>query len=82
MAYVHSCETTHCLAGWTVHLAGKKGYALENRVGWQVAATLIHRKSRPDAPLPFYLASHEAATAYIKARAAEEKKGKWKGQSV
>lgn len=42
----HGCETTHCRAGWTVHLAGKKGYALENK-GVGRAAILITMKSCP-----------------------------------
>src|SRR5689334_12019206 len=27
----HSCDTTHCRAGWVIHLAGKAGYELEQR---------------------------------------------------
>jgi|GEM_PF-6593085 len=29
----HSCNTTHCLAGWGVHLEGAAGYALERELG-------------------------------------------------
>jgi len=29
MGSVHQCQTTHCRAGWVVHLAGEAGYALE-----------------------------------------------------
>jgi hypothetical protein len=28
----HSCETTHCRAGWAIHLAGTAGYALEKEL--------------------------------------------------
>ncbi len=41
----HSCETTHCRAGWVVHLAGEAGYKLEEKVGTSVAAGLIYRES-------------------------------------
>ena len=27
----HACETTHCRAGWAIHLAGKAGYDLEKK---------------------------------------------------
>ena len=74
----HTCQTTHCLAGWTVHLAGQKGYDLEKRFktvfqnGTPEAATFILLKSRPKAPLPNFYASNDEAMAFIKARAAEE----------
>jgi hypothetical protein len=41
----HSCETTHCRAGWVVHLAGKAGYALEKFHNTELAAMLIYRES-------------------------------------
>ena len=69
----HTCETTHCVGGWTVHKAGKAGYALEKRLGdTAAAAACILRKSRPDAPLPNFYASNKAALAFIRARAKEE----------
>lgn len=43
----HTCETTHCRAGWVVHLAGKQGSILERVVGTEAAATLIYLKSDP-----------------------------------
>ena len=42
-----SCSTTHCRAGWTVHLAGPAGYALEDKVRTPIAAKLILLKSCP-----------------------------------
>ena len=68
----HTCETTHCIGGWTCFLApgGRKFEALFSSPG--DAAALILRKSRPDAPLPNFMASNEAAMAFIEARAAEE----------
>ena len=65
------CKTTHCEAGWLVTLH-PQGRVLEQEIGWKAAATLILRRSRPDAPLPNFLASNEAALAFIEARAAEE----------
>lgn len=41
----HSCETTHCRAGWVVHLAGKEGYALEKQTSTLFAAMQIYHKS-------------------------------------
>ena len=45
MADWHSCATTHCRAGWIVVLAGDSGKALEEKLGTDVAAYLIYRKS-------------------------------------
>ena len=33
----HSCETTHCIAGWAIHLAGEQGKALEGEFGSYIA---------------------------------------------
>jgi uncharacterized protein YjbI with pentapeptide repeats len=49
----HTCETTHCRAGWVTTLAGDAGKALEAEVGPHLAAFLIYRASDPsmvDAP--------------------------------
>ena len=43
----HTCETTHCRAGWVVHLAGQEGYEIDERIGPAAAATLIYLKSDP-----------------------------------
>jgi hypothetical protein len=72
MSTWHSCKTTHCIAGWTVHVAGKAGYGLERITDTATAAAAILRKSRPSAPLPNFYATDEAAMAFIEARAAEE----------
>jgi hypothetical protein len=67
------CGTTHCAAGWIVHQAGDAGYALEREFDTPTAARLILRKSCPDDwPLPYFHASNEAATAFIKAMAKRE----------
>jgi hypothetical protein len=44
---VHTCQTTHCRAGWVVHLAGEAGYALEKFHNWELAAHLIYKESSP-----------------------------------
>ncbi len=44
----HTCGTTHCRAGWTVHLAGEEGYALERFHNTALAAQLIYDASDPD----------------------------------
>lgn len=41
----HTCDTTHCRAGWVVHLAGAEGYELEKRTSTQFAALQIYHKS-------------------------------------
>ena len=42
----HTCETTHCRAGWVIHLAGNAGYKLEKSVrSTPFAASLIYDKS-------------------------------------
>ncbi len=41
----HTCNTTHCRAGWAIHLAGEKGYELEKRLGTPLAALKIYREN-------------------------------------
>ena len=41
----HTCETTHCRAGWVVHLAGEAGYALERATSPGFAAMQIYKAS-------------------------------------
>jgi len=44
----HTCETTHCRAGWVVKLAGPDGKALENRFNNELAAMMIYSASDPE----------------------------------
>jgi len=37
----HRCDTTHCLAGWAVHLSGPAGYALEKLTSPSVAGAIL-----------------------------------------
>ncbi|MBA4166529.1 MAG: hypothetical protein H0X41_03120 [Chitinophagaceae bacterium] len=58
----HTCDTTHCRAGWVVHLAGEKGYALEKQTWTLFAAQQIYKASSPIhvAPPRFYEDNKEA----------------------
>jgi hypothetical protein len=66
----HWCGTTHCRAGWAVHLAGEKGKALQDKVGVQMAGTLIYHASRKS--VPWFFDSTENAIADIRKCAAEQ----------
>ena len=52
----HTCETTHCRAGWVVHLAGEEGKKLEEKTSTAFAAMMIYKKSSniPVSPVRFY----------------------------
>ena len=52
----HTCDTTHCVAGWAVHLSGPPGYALETVVGQEVAGMLL----MPSASHLFHASDDEA----------------------
>jgi hypothetical protein len=68
----HSCNTTHCRGGWTVHLAGEAGYALGRFHGTALAAQLIYRESGYSInPCRFY-DGNETALADMKRLAEEE----------
>ena len=63
----HTCETTHCRAGWVVHLAGDAGKAMEFCMGTPAAAALIYLKSDPKLEkIPDFYASNEDALADMK----------------
>ena len=65
----HTCETTHCRAGWVVTLAGKDGKQLEMYHGTALAAQLIYRESgSPINPCRFY-DNNVQAMADMKSRA-------------
>ena len=36
-----ACGTVHCIGGWTTHLCGAQGFALETKVGCDDAADMI-----------------------------------------
>jgi uncharacterized protein YjbI with pentapeptide repeats len=74
MSEVHTCETTHCRAGWVITLAGESGAAMEYCLGWSAAAALIYLKSDPNLDkIPNFLADNETAMADMKRLADLEK---------
>ena len=68
----HTCETTHCRAGWAVHLAGDAGYDLDRRFGTNVAGAMIYNASRPGKPVPSFYANNDDALEDIEKCAAEQ----------
>ena len=69
----HTCDTTHCRAGWVVHLAGSKGYELESKTSTVFAAIQIYNASSEiKVSPPRFYESDEVALADIKKCAAEE----------
>ena len=71
----HRCETTHCRAGWAIHLAGPAGYELEKKIGPNAAGALIYAVSRPDKRIPNFGALTDEALADIRKCAAEQLAG-------
>jgi len=57
----HTCEITHCRAGWVVNLAGEEGKALENFHNTELAAMLIYKASGYEiSPVQLYLNNADA----------------------
>jgi hypothetical protein len=71
----HTCDTTHCRAGWIVHLAGDKGYALEAHTTTLFAAMQIYHNSQPKIPVSpvRFFETNTVALADIERCANEEK---------
>ena len=63
------CGTTHCRAGWAIHLAGERGYALEQKYGPEHAGAMIYRAST--GRVPYFFTSNNNALEDIKRLAAE-----------
>ena len=63
MSTWHTCETTHCRAGWAITLVGEAGKVLESIYGPNVAGALIYNASRPGVPIPDWMATDEDAMA-------------------
>jgi len=71
----HTCETTHCRAGWVVHKAGPAGYALEKTSSTLFAALQIYHASSTIKVSPVrFFDGNKQAMADIKRCAAEEAK--------
>jgi hypothetical protein len=60
------CGTTHCRAGWAIHLAGDAGYALEKQMGAPAAGALIYHASA--GYVPDFYATNDDALADMRAR--------------
>ena len=61
----HTCETTHCRAGWAIHFAGEAGYALEHEIGSGAAGALIYHVSAGYVP-DFHARNHAARLDILK----------------
>jgi hypothetical protein len=48
----HTCETTHCRAGWVEILAGEAGRELAKKTSTLFASMQIYHKSSPDIKVP------------------------------
>jgi uncharacterized protein YjbI with pentapeptide repeats len=63
----HTCETSHCRAGWAITLAGPAGAAFEEQHGPPTAAAMIYLASDPNLKMiPDFHASKEDAMADMK----------------
>jgi hypothetical protein len=73
MSHWHTCDTTHCRAGWAVHLAGPEGYKLAGETSTIFAALQIYKASSPIhvAPTRFF-ESNEKAMEDMQSCAAKE----------
>jgi hypothetical protein len=69
----HTCDTTHCRAGWVVFLAGEPGRKLEEHTSTQFAAMQIYKESSSIRVSPVrFFEPNETALADIKRCAEEE----------
>ena len=68
----HTCDTTHCRAGWVVTLAGEAGEKLEQETSTATAAYLIYRKSDPNTSFAINFYDTDKAALFEMKRLAEE----------
>ena len=69
----HTCETTHCRAGWVVVLAGSAGKELEAKTSTLFAAMQIYKASSPIRVSPTrFFETNEKAMEDMKRCASEE----------
>jgi hypothetical protein len=62
MSQWHTCDTTHCRAGWVVTLAGDAGKVLEWQIGTAAAAAIIYQLSDPELErVPDFYCDNETA---------------------
>jgi hypothetical protein len=68
-----ACGTTHCRAGWVIHLAGDGGRALEYVMGTPAAAAVIYMASDPTLEkVPDFYCGNDAALDDMKRLAEAE----------
>jgi uncharacterized protein YjbI with pentapeptide repeats len=72
MSAWHTCETTHCRAGWAITLAGKAGKKLEEKYDSHRAGRMIYQAST--GRVPHFFASDSRALEDIRQCAAEQSK--------
>ena len=74
MSEWHTCDTTHCRAGWVVFLAGEEGKKLEEKTSTLFTAMQIYKKSSPIRVSPTrFFETNDEALADMKRCAEEEK---------
>jgi uncharacterized protein YjbI with pentapeptide repeats len=66
----HTCQTTHCRAGWAITLVGPAAEMLEALWGPATTGALIYAACYPNLPVPNFRASNQEALVNIRARAA------------
>jgi hypothetical protein len=73
----HTCEKTHCRAGWVITLAGEAGKALERFYDTPLAAMKIYDASStlPSVNPPRFFEPNDAALADMKRLAEMEAAG-------
>ena len=73
----HTCETTHCRAGWVVALAGENSKELQAQIGTALAAMVIYRASSDIrvSPNMFYVSNNEALRDMKRCAEEEAKNG-------
>jgi hypothetical protein len=76
MGQWHACATTHCRAGWAIHLAGEAGYELEKNTSPVFAAMQIYRASGFEISPCRFFDGNEVALADMKRLAEEEANSK------
>jgi hypothetical protein len=65
MSRWHTCQTTHCRAGWAIMIAGEPGRKLEDKYGPFRAGAMLYKAST--GRLPDFFADNDDALADIKA---------------
>ena len=65
----HTCDTTHCRAGWAIHLAGDAGRVMERLLGPSIAGAYLYQRST--GRVPNFYATNDEALADMREQAAK-----------